>query len=403
MNDFTKLGADYFRDPHPLNERLRAECPVAEVEMPGGYSAWIVTRYDDVRAVLNDERLTKDWRKLVPASSADASSEAAQLNLLSVNMLNMDPPDHSRLRKRVSKAFTARGVENLRPRVEAIVSALLDDLAAHDGDEVDLIESFAFPLPIIVICELLGVPESDRDKFRRWAVVFASAVVTAKEERAAAAEVMAYFGTLLAAQEADPGSSDDLLSALLHPQEDGDKLTENELISLMLLLVNAGHATTLSFIATGMLTLMHDPAVQARLRSDRSLLPAAVEELLRYTTPVNHATMRFTTAPTTIAGTEIPAEQIVIAALSSANWDQSRFGSPDLVDVERDTARHLAFGYGRHFCLGAPLARLEAEVAFAGLLDRFPAMTLAGAVSELRWRPSTFLRCPEALPVRLRG
>jgi cytochrome P450 len=401
MNDITKLGADYFKDPHPLNERLRTEGPIAQVEMPTGFSAWMVTGYDDVRAVLSDERLTKDWRKLVPAPSAP--SEAAPLNDLSVNMLNMDPPDHSRLRKLVSRGFTARRVENLRPRVEAITSALLDDLAAHDGDEVDLVESFAFPMPITVICELLGVPESDRDKFRAWSETFLSSVATAKEERTAASEVMAYFSALVAARRADPGSSDDLLSALLHPQEDGDSLTENELITLVILLLNAGHETTLSLIALGMLTLLRDPATHARLHADRSLLPAAVEELLRYTSPVNHATLRFTTEPTTIAGTDIPAEQIVIASLSSANRDQSRFGSPAVFDVERDTTGHLAFGHGKHFCLGAPLARLEAEVAFAGLLDRFPAMTLAAAESDLRWRPSTFMRSPETLPVRLRG
>lgn len=415
MADLIKLGPEYVQDPHALQRQLREEGPVTQIEMLDGYQAWLVTRYDDVRAALNDQRLSKDWRKVLPAddagSGADAASASADGGMLSRHMLNSDPPDHSRLRRLVSRAFTARRIEDLRPRVVAITGELLDDLAdcsgggAGDGvaGEVDLLESFAFPLPVTVISELLGIPASDRDKFRAWSAAVVSSVATPQELEVAAAEMIAYFTEAMAAKRGDPGA-DDLLAALLHAQEeDGDRLSVPELISMVFLLLVAGHETTVNLVASGMLALLLDPAAHARLRADRSLLPGAVEEMLRYTSPVNHATLRFTTEATTIAGTEIPAGQIVLAGLSSANRDPSRFAAPEAFDIERDTGGHVAFGHGIHFCLGAPLARLEAEVAFGGLLDRFPAMTLAVPESDLTWRSSTLIRGLETLPVRLYG
>lgn len=401
MSDPIKLGPEYFEDPHPTHARLRTEGPVVPVEMPDGYRAWMITRYDDVRAVLNDQRLSKDWRKLAlaPAESA-GPAEASPENMLSVHMLNSDPPDHSRLRRLVSKAFTARRIDGLRPRVVEITAELLDGLAAHGG-KVDLLASFAFPLPVTVISELLGVPASDREKFRVWSAAVVSSVVTPEELQTAAAEMITYFSALLDARRAEAGTGDDLLSALLHAQEDGDRLSVGELISMVFLLLVAGHETTVNLIASGMLALLLDPAAGARLRADRSLLPDTIEEMLRYTSPVNHATPRFTTEPTRIAGTDIPAGEIVLAVLSSANRDPSRFTTPESFNIQRDPGGQLAFGHGIHYCLGAPLARLEAEVAFAGLLDRFPEMTLAVPPSQLRWRPSTLIRGLEALPVQL--
>ena len=405
-----KLGASYFQNPHSLHAQLREEGPVVRVEMPEGFTAWLVTRYADVRAALADQRLCKDWRKLAAHYAASAAgdpvgepAEASPENMLSVHMLNMDSPDHERLRRLVTKAFTARRVEGLRARVAEIAGSLLDDLAAHDGDTVDLLESFAFPLPVTVISELLGIPAADRDKFRAWSDAVVSSVARPEQMRTAATEMIAYFTAQVEARRRSPGASDDLLAALVQARYEEDRLSTGELISMVFLLLVAGHETTVNLIASGTLALLLDPAAHARLRADRSLLPVAVEEMLRYTSPVNHATLRFTTEPTTLAGTDIPAGQIVIVGLSSANRDATRFAEPDALDVDRDSGGHVAFGHGIHYCLGAPLARLEAEIAFGALLDRFPDMTLAVPPADLRWRPSTLIRGLERLPVQLYG
>jgi cytochrome P450 len=226
-----------------------------------------------------------------------------------------------------------------------------------------------------------------------------SSAAKPEEVRSVADAMAGYFRSLLAAKRRSP--ADDLLSALIQAQDAGDRLSENELLSMVFLLLVAGHETTVNLIASGTLALLLNPASRAGLLADRSLLPGAVEELLRYVSPVNNATERFTTEQTEIGGTLIPAKQVVLVALSSANRDPARYASPDELDIERGAAGHMAFGHGIHYCLGAPLARLEAEIAFGGLLNRFPAMTLAVSPESLRWRPSTLIRGLEALPVRL--
>jgi cytochrome P450 len=402
-----KLGASYFQDPYSLQARLREEGPVVQVQMPEGYPAWLITRYADVRAALADPRLSKDWRKFVPPRAEGNGADSID-EMMGVHMLNMDPPDHERQRRLVTKAFTPGRVEGLRPRVAEITASLLDNLAAAPGHEVDLLELFAFPLPVTVISELLGIPAKDRDKFRAWSNAAVSSVAEQGEMRATNAEMIQYFSAHIDARHGAAGVSDDLLSALVQAQDQDDRLSTGELISLMFLLLIAGHETTVNLIASGTLALLRDPAARARLRDDRSLLPAAIEEMLRYTSPVNHSTFRFTLEPVTIAGVDIPARQIVIAGLSSANRDGSRFAKPGSFDIDRaerggQAGGHVAFGHGIHYCLGAPLARLEAEIAFGGLLDRFPDMTLAVPPADLRWRPSTLIRGLETLPVRLHG
>jgi cytochrome P450 len=301
------------------------------------------------------------------------------------------------LRRLVSKAFTLRRVEQLRPRVEEITGSLLDVLAVER--EVDLLADFAFPLPVTVISELLGVPVSDREKFRAWSAVVVSSVATRAEVQSTAQAMIEYFTSLLAAKREAP--ADDLLSALVQAQDAGDRLSERELLAMIFLLLVAGHETTVNLIASGTLALLLNPAEQARLAADRSLLPGAVEELLRYVNPVFSATARFTIAPTTIGEVTVPAGQVVLVSLSSADMDPARYPSPDRLDLSRDTGGHLAFGHGIHYCLGAPLARMEAEIALSGLLDRFPDMTLAVPAAALRWRPSTLIRGLEVLPVRV--
>ena len=384
------LGADYFGDPYSVHERLRAERPVAAVIMPGGTPAWLVTGYAEARAALTDPRL----RKMPPGWRPDPASI---FGLLEMHMLNSDRPDHERLRKLVNKAFTARRVEQLRPRITSITAGLLDDMSTRR--EVDLLASFAFPLPVTVICELLGVPVADRDDFRAWSATIVSNTASPGAYQADATAMIRYFISLLAAKRREPG--DDLLSALVAARDEQDRLSENELLSMVFLLLVAGHETTVNLIGNGMLALLLNPGELARLRADPSLLASAVEELLRYVNPVNNATYRFAAEPLEIGGARIGTGEVVLVALSGANRDPSRYPDPDLLDLSRDSAGHLAFGHGSHYCLGAPLARLEAEIAFGGLLERFGSMTLAVPPDALRWRPSTLIHGLEALPVRL--
>ena len=266
--------------------------------------------------------------------------------------------------------------------------------------EVDLLASFAFPLPITVICELLGVPVADRDQFRAWSATIVTDTVAPEVFQDHATAMTGYFRRLMAARRREP--ADDLLSALISARDEGDRLSENELLSMAFLLLVAGHETTVNLIASGTLALLLNPGELARLRADPSLLGGAVEELLRYVNPVNNATFRFAGEPVEIGGVAIGPGEVVLVSLSGANRDPSRYADPDRLDLGRDSGGHVAFGHGIHYCLGAPLARLEAEIAFGALLDRFGEITLAVPPDELRWRPSTLIHGLETLPVRLR-
>jgi cytochrome P450 len=395
-----QLGADYFQHPLAYFSRMRAQGPVTPVVLPHGNGRiWLVTRYDEVRAALADPRLHKDWAgKLTePDWVPDEIT-----GYLSVHMLNADPPDHTRLRKLVSKAFTARRVAGLRPRVETVTAALLDAVQARvaAGEEViDLIRAFAFPLPVTVICELLGVPVEDQAQFREWSNAVLADDGEVGSFRAAGVAMFHYFTQLVAAKRARP--ADDMISALIAARDSGDSLDERELIAMLFLLLVAGHETTTNLIATGTLALLTNPAEAGRLRADPALLPRATEELLRYANPLNHATERFTLEPTEIGGVTIPAREWVLCVTSAANRDPARFPDADRLDVGRDAGGHVAFGHGIHFCLGAPLARLEGEIAFGALLSRFPALSLAADPDSLRWRQSSLIHGLESLPVRL--
>ncbi len=386
----------YYQDPVGFFARLRESRPVAPVRMPGYGRAWIVTRYADVRTVLTDPRLAKDVHRW-PGGGRSRPSEATGVY---AHMLHADPPDHTRLRRLVQKAFTPRRAA-LRPRAEEIAAGLLDEMAAARGDVVNLLDGYARPLPIAVLCELLGIPEADR----AWIAVAVAAYDDRAEHQRVERELAAYFRKLIAARRAEPG--DDLVSALVVARDnagaDGaeDGLTGNELLSTVFLLVMAGFDTTVNLIASGTLALLTHPGEKTRLRQDPSLLPAAVEELLRFTNPVNHANDRFTTEDVPVGDVVIPAGEWVLPAISSANRDPAQFPDPDRLDLGRDTSGHVAFGHGIHYCLGAPLARMEAEVALGALLARFPRISLAVPPSELRWRPVSLMNGLESLPVRL--
>ena len=396
----------YYQDPLGFFARLRESRPVAPVRMPGYGRAWIVTRYADVRTVLTDPRLAKDVHRW-PGGGRSRPSEATGVY---AHMLHADPPEHTRLRRLVQKPFASRRAA-LRPWAEETAARLLDEMAAAPGDVTDLLGVYARPLPIAVLCELLAIPEADR----AWIEVTVAAYDERAEHQRVERELAAYFTHLIAAKRAEPG--DDLVSALVVASDnaasdnaDADAaensgadggLTGSELVSTVFLLVMAGFDTTVNLIASGALALLTHPGEKARLRQDPSLLPAAVEELLRFTNPVNHANDRFTTEDVTVGDVVIPAGEWVLPVISSANRDPAQFPEPDRLDLGRDTSGHVAFGHGVHHCLGAPLARMEAEVALGALLARFPGITLAVPREELRWRPISVMNGLECLPVHL--
>ena len=354
----------YYQDPLGFFAWLRESRPVAPVRMPGYGRAWIVTRYADVRTVLTDPRLAKDVHRW-PGGGRSRPSEATGVY---AHMLHADPPDHTRLRRLVQKVFTPRRAA-LRPRAEEIAAGLLDEMAAARGDVIDLLDAYARPLPIAVLCELLGIPVADR----AWIAVTVAAYDERAEHQRVERELAAYFTELISAKRAKPG--DDLVSALVVARDNvgaADGLTGNELISTVFLLVMAGFDTTVNLIASSTLALLTHPEEKTRLREDPSLLPAAVEELLRFTNPVNHANDRFTTEDVPVGDVVIPAGEWVLPATSSANRDPAQFPDPDRLNLGRDAGGHVAFGHGVHYCLGAPLARMETEVALGALLARVP-------------------------------
>ena len=380
----------YYRDPLGFFARLRESRPVAPVRVPGYGRAWIVTRYADVRTVLSDPRLAKDVHRW-PGGGRSRPSEATGVY---AHMLHADPPDHTRLRRLVQKAFTPRRAA-LRPQAEAIAAGLLDEMAAAPGDVTELLDAYARPVPIAVLCELLDIPNADR----AWIAVAVAAYDDRAQQDRVERELAAYFAKLIAVRRSEPG--DDLVSALARDGGAAERLTDNELLATIFLLVMAGFDTTVNLIASGTLALLTHPGEKARLRQDPSQLPAAVEELLRFTNPVRHANDRFTTEDVRVGDVVIPAGEWVLPAISSANRDPAQYPDPDRLDLGRDTSGHVAFGHGVHHCLGAPLARMEAEVALGALLDRFPRISLALPPSELRLRPVILMNGLESLPVRL--
>lgn len=388
--DLAALGEDFTRDPYPVYAELRARGPVHRIRMPEGILAWLVVGYEAGRAALADARLSKEWRNVSPDLGISQLSSG-------ITMLSVDAPRHTRLRKLVAREFTMRRVEQLAPRVQEITDELLDAMvpAGHG----DLVDTLSFPLPIAVICELLGVPFLDRDSFRAWSNT-ALASTDHDERMAASAQMTQYLIGLLKDKREQPG--DDLLSALIHAaDDDGDRLSADELVGMAWLLLVAGHETTVNLISNGVLALLTHPDQLAALRADFGLLDDAVEEMLRYDGPVETPTYRFTIEPVEIGGTTIPGGgELVLVALADADHDPARFPDPDRFDIRRDTGGHLAFGHGIHYCLGAPLARLEARIAIRTLLERCPDLALDAHPAALTWRTGMLIRGPERLPVR---
>lgn len=392
-----ELGPGYLRDPYPVHERLRAACPVAPVVTPDGIDAWMITRYDDVRSALTDSRLIRDTRRIAEITGQRLEAAGDREDLQVPHLHNTDPPEHSRLRRLAAKALTAYRVERVRPRVAEISGELLDAMARDE--KPDLVREFAIPLPARVCYEVFGVPESDLDMVCSiWSRDLRPGQDPVRVDRAGR-ELLKYFAELATARRRQP--ADDLLSALIQARDSGGGLNETEVVWMLLQLLSA-HESVVNLIGNGMLMLLLHPAQRARLRADMSLLPNAIEELLRYTNPLNHAAPRCTAEPVEIGGTVISEGQFVLASLGAANRDPDRYPDADRMDFSRDTSGHLAFGHGTRYCLGTTLARLETEVAFTCLLDRFPEMTLAVDPADLRWQLNTIFNGLEELPVCLR-
>jgi cytochrome P450 PksS len=385
-------------DPHPFYARLRAEAPVLPVVLPDQRQAWLVARYEDVATLLKDDRFAKDPRTAVaPGQRPKRPWVPPGFAPLARNMLDLDDPDHARLRLLVHKAFTPRVVAGLHDRIQTLADELLD--APLRAGRLELVADYALPLPATVIAELLGVPAADRDRFHRWSRRMVAVTSTQDALRAAPAiwAFMRYLRRLFAQRRIHP--QDDLLSGLVQAEEAGDRLDRDELVAMGVLLLTAGHETTVNLIASGTLALLQHPDQMERLRTEPDLLKPAIEELLRFASPVALATERYARADVELAGTVIPRGALVLGVLASANRDERQFAAPDQLDLGRAPNRHLAFGLGPHFCLGAPLARLEAQLALSTLLRRAPDLHLAVEPGALRWRRGLFLRGLEALPL----
>ncbi|HSB85470.1 MAG TPA: cytochrome P450 [Ilumatobacteraceae bacterium] len=389
MTTTEALGAwgTYDRDdPFPLFAAVRELGTVHAVTLADGHDAWLVVGYEEARTALNDPRLSKDMHAAL-ATGSGVVAEGLPGPAFARHMLSVDPPDHSRLRRLVSAAFTPRRVEALRPRVQAVVDDLLDAIAAAGPDaQIDLVGAFAFPLPFTVICELLGVPEPDRaDLGRGLTALLVPTSTPAEYARAKEASdaVVAMLEALVDAKQANAG--DDLVSGLISARDGDERLSTQELLSTIFQLIVAGHDTTASLIGNGVVALLRHPEQLGELRSDPGKLAVAIEELLRYDAPVPHSTFRYAVAPVDIGQVTIPAGAQVIICLAAANRDGGQYTDPDELDLDRVESRHLAFGHGIHHCLGAPLARLEGQLALGSLLRRFPQLRLAVPVDELHW------------------
>lgn len=385
---------DYWRDPFAALGELRERGPVHEVDLPEGGRTWLVTRYADARSVMADPRFVKDFRNTLPedqrASIPGIPSPGGEMMLLN------DPPVHTRLRKLVVKAFTVRRVAALRPRIEEMAASLLTGLP---GDTpVDLVEAYAVPLPTAVICELLGVPVDDQDAFGAWSRTLIDDSGEAATQQANAS-LAAYLGELVERKRAEPDEA--LISALIEVSEEGEQLSTTEIVAMAMLLLIAGHETTATLITSAVERMLRDPALRDRLAAAESdELRAAIEEFLRWGTPIAQAPLRFAAEDVDFDGVVVPRGAMLMVSLAAANHDPARFEDPDEYEELRDTTGHLAFGHGLHFCLGASLARLEAEVALRTLLDRFPGFAPAVDLPVER-RRSVLVNAWARLPVLL--
>lgn len=394
---------EFASDPYPAYAWLRERAPVHRTTLPSGVEAWLVTRYADARQALADQRLSKNpaHHDESPHAKGKTGIPGERKAELMTHLLNIDPPDHTRLRRLVSKAFTPRRVAEFAPRVQELTDRLIDSFV--EKGSADLIHEFAFPLPIYAICDLLGVPEEDQDDFRDWAGMMIRHGGGPRGGVARSVKKMrGYLAELIHRKREEPG--DDLISGLIKASDHGEHLTENEAAAMAFILLFAGFETTVNLIGNGMYQLLRHPGQRERLQDsiaagETGLLETGIEELLRYDGPVEMATWRYATESLVIGGQEVPAGDPVLVVLAAADRDPERFDGPDTLDLARRDDQHLGYGHGIHYCLGAPLARLEGQTALATLLTRLPDLRLAADPAELRWRGGLIMRGLRTLPV----
>ncbi|MFE0702439.1 cytochrome P450 [Streptomyces sp. NPDC058872] len=394
---------EFASDPYPAYAWLRKHAPVHRTTLPSGVEAWLVTRYADARQALADQRLSKNpaHHDESPHAKGKTGIPGERKAELMTHLLNIDPPDHTRLRRLVSKAFTPRRVAEFAPRVQELTDRLMDRFV--EKGSADLIHEFAFPLPIYAICDLLGVPQEDQDDFRDWAGMMIRHGGGPRGGVARSVKKMrGYLAELIHRKREEPG--DDLISGLIRASDHGEHLTENEAAAMAFILLFAGFETTVNLIGNGVYQLLCHPDQRERLQvslaaGETGLLETGVEELLRYDGPVEMATWRYATRALTIGGQEIPAGDPVLVVLAAADRDPERFDGPDVLDLARRDNQHLGYGHGIHYCLGAPLARLEGQAALSTLLTRLPDLRLAVDPTELRWRGGLIMRGLRTLPV----
>lgn len=393
--DVNKYGQQLFSEgfvenPYPYYAQLRRVNPIYKTRFPDGQHGWLITGYTEAVKALKEPRFIKDFSKLYGGSMDEMS-------VFTQNMLFSDPPDHRRLRGLAQKAFTPRVIEGMKERIEEITDQLLNDM--EQKEEVNLIDDFAFPLPIIVICEILGVPSEDRDKFRIWSnsLIEGSSGEPGVSIYQHMNDFISYLREWFSETRREP--KDDLISKLIAAEEAGDRLTEKELYGLVTLLIIAGHETTVNLIGNSFLNLLKHPEQKELLRRNPELIDQAIEESLRFDGPVEFSTSRWASENFQFAGKEIRRGELVVVALNAANRDSDKFQEPEVFNISREKSPHLAFGTGIHHCLGAPLARLEGKIAISKLLDRFPNVRLRVPESELVWRPGMIVRGVKEIPV----
>jgi cytochrome P450 PksS len=396
LPNLTELAGPQFRsNPHPFYARLRRESPVIQVVLPDGQNAWLITRYEDALSAFKDKRISKDKLN----SGQKQPWVPAFFKSLDRNMLDLDDPDHARLRGLVHKAFTPRLIEALRESIENLTEELIR--AAKARGRMDLIADLALPLPVAVISHMLGVPPNERHKFHHWSntiVAAQSSKLGALKAIPSAIAFLRYIRKLVRLRRDHPQG--DLTSALVQAEEAGDHLSEDEMVAMIFLLLIAGHETTVNLIGNGVLALLTHADQMAQLRGDLSLMPSAIEELLRFDGPLEMATERFTLQPIELlGGVTIPSGAMVYVVIASANRDEQQFERADQLDITRANNRHLSFGLGMHYCMGAPLARLEADIAITALLRHMPQLHLASLSAQIRWKPGLILRGVQALPL----
>lgn len=407
MQIATELNFDLYtpetlRNPHPILAQMRKEAPLYKLNRTEmGHIPWLLTRYEDCINLTKDDRFTKSLLRRPNADLTDPNDMSMQAAAtINRHMLTVDPPDHTRLRNLVHRAFTPRMIREMGGRIQQIADDLIDKMQGKS--QIDLIADFTVPLPITVIAELLGVPASDHGKFREWTqtiIVDGTRGVAGDRVAGAALEFIMYFHQLFDERRADP--REDLISGLLQVEEAGDKLSSEELISMVFLLLAAGHETTVNLLANGTVDLLQHPDQLQLLRNNPALIDSAVEEMLRFNGPVGATTMRWALQDVEIHGQIIPAGDMVLASLLGADRDPAVFANPDVFDITRDPNPHMAFGHGIHYCLGAPLARMEGVIAFNTLLKRLPNLSLAVDVNALEWNDTILLHSMKALPVNI--